>query len=190
MLLDGAIYYRQAFCHMALVDPNFASLCPSLDDWDIAEKICKFLSVFYEITQIFSGSSYPTSNLYFPVVPIAHLTLKDKLEDNDEFIRIMALKMHEKFKKYWADFSTILAISCILDPRYKLSSVDFFYKKFYGANSFQFDNPKEKLFSLFDEYALTAITSEQPSSSKKQSRADILYANEGRDVFKVIQLNC
>ncbi|KAL8105098.1 hypothetical protein AgCh_029042 [Apium graveolens] len=90
----------------------------------------------------------------------------------------------DKFKKYWADFNTILAIASILDPRYKLSSVDFFYKIFYCANSFQFDNLKEKLFSLFNEYASTTTTGEQSPLSQKQSRADVLYANEGQDVFQ------
>lgn len=141
--------------------------------------------MFYEITQIFLGSSYPISNLYFPVVAIAHLNLRDKLDDDDEFIRSMSFKMYEKFKKYWADFSTILAIACILDPRYKFSSVDFFYKKFCGVDSFSFNNLKEKLFSLFNEYAFNATISEHTLLTKKQGMADILYANEGQDVFKM-----
>ncbi|KAK1391570.1 hypothetical protein POM88_010626 [Heracleum sosnowskyi] len=67
---------------------------------------------------------------------------------------------------------------------YKLNSIDFFYKKFYGANSFQFNDLKEKLYSLFDEYASNASTSEQQPLTEKQGRTNILYANEGRDVFK------
>lgn len=47
------------------------------------------------------------------------------------------------------------------------------------ANSFQFNDLKEKLFSLFNEYASTITTSEQLPSSQKQGRSDILYSNEG-----------
>lgn len=131
LMLDSAIYYPQDFCHMALVDSSYI-FCHTKSDWEMLDKICKLLGVFHEITQIFSGTTHPTSNLYFPVVAVAHPTLKDKLDDDDEFIKSMILKMYEKFKKYWADFSTILAIACILDPRYKLSSVEIFYKIFYG----------------------------------------------------------
>ncbi|OMO69819.1 hypothetical protein COLO4_28915 [Corchorus olitorius] len=31
----------------------------------------------------------------------------------------MAARMFTKFEKYWSDFSIILAIACIVDPRYK-----------------------------------------------------------------------
>lgn len=160
---------------------------PADEEWDKAEKIAKFLSVFYEITQIFSGSKYPAANLYFPVVAIAHLTLKDKLDCEDEFISLMAAKMYEKFKKYWADFSTILAIACIVDPRYKLSCVDFFCRKFYGADSLQFTDLKVNFFSLFDEYAVKASPSSGSTSAQKRgdrNRCEMLSANEAEYVLK------
>ncbi|OMP11587.1 hypothetical protein COLO4_03751 [Corchorus olitorius] len=51
----------------------------------------------------------------------------------------MAVRMFTKFEKYWKDFSIILAIACVLDPRYKLSYVEWVYKKLYGANSDEFN---------------------------------------------------
>ena len=99
-------------------------------------------------------------------------------------------KMYEKFSKYWADFSTILAIACILDPRYKLSCVDFFYKKFYGADSLQFRDLKKKLFSLFNEYS-AKVSSSASAGTSTQRRGDPnmcenIFANEAEDVMKVI----
>ena len=47
-------------------------------------------------------------------------------------MKLMAEKMFEKFKKYWSEYSRILAIAVILDPRYKLNFVELCYKKLDG----------------------------------------------------------
>jgi hypothetical protein len=38
----------------------------------------------------------------------------------------MAIQMLSKFEKYWLQFSTVLAIAVVLDPRYKLLGVSRF----------------------------------------------------------------
>lgn len=188
VMLDGATHYRRAFCHLELCDSNY-TFCPTKEEWDKTEKICKFLGAFHEITELFSGSKYPTANLYFPVLAIAHLALADKLISEDEYLRSMAAKMYEKFQEYWAEFSTILAIACILDPRYKLSCVDFFYKKFYGGQSQQFIDLKRKLFLLFNEYVAKGDLSSGADSTSNQGysrdRCETIFANEAENVMKV-----
>lgn len=195
-MLDSALYYSQAFRHLELSDSNFTS-CPSKSEWERVEKISKLLKVFYDITLVFSGSKYPISNLYFPVVAIAHLTLKEKLTSGDDFIKDLASKIYEKFIKNWADFSEILAIACILDPRYKIHFVEFSYKKIYGAGSQQFLTLKGKLFSLFDEYAnerstlvekSTSKTSSSKRASENSTSLNFLYQNEGGDVIITVFL--
>lgn len=47
------------------------------------------------------------------------LVLKEEMDKGDGFMKNMATRMFAKFEKYWAAFSTIMAISTILDPRYK-----------------------------------------------------------------------
>ena len=37
----------------------------TLDDWRKAEVVTKFLKTFVDTTEVFSGSKYRTSNLYF-----------------------------------------------------------------------------------------------------------------------------
>jgi len=117
-MLESAIYYKRVFNHLEATDGNFTH-CPRFDEWVKIEKIYGFLKVFYEVTCAFSGSKYPTSNLYFPNVARIRLMLKEELEDSDAFMRNMTSKMFTKFEKYWADFSTIMDIAGILDPRYK-----------------------------------------------------------------------
>ena len=63
--------------------------------------------------------------------------------------------MLEKFLKYWSDFCTILTITVIFYPRYKLQFVEWAYKKVYGENSNELKKKnRENLFSLFKEYIL------------------------------------
>ena len=64
---------------------------------------------------------------------MAHLTLKQHMESEDEYLEKMATQMFVKFQKYWADFSRILDLAMILDPQCKIQFVDFCYK-FYGIN--------------------------------------------------------
>jgi len=80
--------------------------------------------------------------------------LKDELEGDDAFMRNMASRMFTKFEKYWIDFSTIMIIANILDPRYKLQFAKWVYKKIYvGTHDAHMGLLKDKLFALYDEYA-------------------------------------
>ena len=151
LMLQSALYYRSAFQHLELTDYNFKH-CLIVDEWKKAEKIKKFLAVFYDATLVFSGTKYPTANLYFPQVFIVYFTLKKESDSEDEYMRKMADQMLVKFEKYWIEFSVVLAIAVVLDPRYKLLFIDWCYQKLYGyASSLQYLKVREKLFALFGE---------------------------------------
>ncbi|KAJ9557104.1 LOW QUALITY PROTEIN: hypothetical protein OSB04_011718 [Centaurea solstitialis] len=150
-MLSCALYYRLAFSHLSLSDSNFQS-CPSLDEWQRIEKMCSFLKVFYEATLQFSGSLYPTSNLYFPQIFRIHLKLVEEKESVDPYMSQIANQMWSKFSKYWSDFNLLLAIVVVFDPRYKFTFVEFSYKKLYGEGSLQLKMVEDTLFALFDEY--------------------------------------
>ncbi|KAK1562265.1 hypothetical protein Q3G72_009084 [Acer saccharum] len=168
LMIDSAIYYRLAWTALELADP-FYKHCPSASEWDSVEKLCKFLRHFYDTTCLFSGTKYPTSNLYMPKVFMTHLTLKQNLDSDDPFFKEMSNQMYSKFQKYWADFSTILAIGIILDPRYKMEFIQFVYDRLYGAESEQFEVVKMKLSALFNEY----VTSSTRRSTIRSSPASL-----------------
>jgi hypothetical protein len=44
----------------------------------------------------------------------------------------MAKSMKTKFDKYWSCYCVILSFAVILDPRYKLQFVEYYYVKLYG----------------------------------------------------------
>ncbi|XP_074377053.1 zinc finger BED domain-containing protein RICESLEEPER 2-like [Apium graveolens] len=127
IMLDSALYYRRAFSHLKLSDSNYKHDLDD-DEWDKVEGICKFLGVFYNVTKLFSGSKYPTANLYFPNVFLVQLTLIKAIEDRNYVARSLATKMKPKFDKYWAYYNTILAIAVVFNPRYKTHFVEFSYK--------------------------------------------------------------
>jgi hypothetical protein len=65
------------------------------------ENVCQLLAIFNEVTNIIPGSDYPTSNLFLLEVWRMKEILDKKCSDMNEYIQAMALKMNEKFEKYW-----------------------------------------------------------------------------------------
>ncbi|CAB4308109.1 unnamed protein product [Prunus armeniaca] len=63
--------------------------------------------------------------------------------------------MSMKFEKYWSEYSLILAIAIILDPRYKLHFVEWAYTKLHGKDSREFKGVTDTLNSLFHVYTET-----------------------------------
>ncbi|XP_042958031.1 zinc finger BED domain-containing protein RICESLEEPER 1-like [Carya illinoinensis] len=172
LMLESAIFYRRAFSHLELTDSNFKH-CPSIFDWEKIEKINSLLGVFYEATCDFSGTKYPTANLYFPAVFLIYFTLKRHSEGEDDYMKTMCYKMLVKFEKYWSEFNVLLAIAVILDPRYKLHFVDFSYTKLYGDCSIEYMNVRSKISSLFMEYSSSsALTCSTTTSDSTYSRAE------------------
>jgi len=61
----------------------------------------------------------------------------------------MASQIISKFEKYWSEFSLVLAIAVVLDPRYKLRLVNYYYTKIYGAESQEYENVTKTLTKPF-----------------------------------------
>ncbi|XP_031272128.1 zinc finger BED domain-containing protein RICESLEEPER 2-like isoform X1 [Pistacia vera] len=152
-MLESALIYRRVFVHLALIDPNYKS-CPSNEEWDRGERICKFLQPFYEITTLFSGSQYPTANLYLRNVWRIQVRLYEEMENEDEVLSTMASQMKGKFDKYWDSYTVVLAIAAILDPRFKFEFVEFCYKKVDGpvVATRKLELVQQELYRLFAAY--------------------------------------
>ncbi|KAI3694988.1 hypothetical protein L1987_77975 [Smallanthus sonchifolius] len=145
LMLESALAYRRAYAQLALVDSNYKTL-PSVEEWTRVEKITRFLKPFYEITTLFSGSSYPTSNLYFHQVWRIQLYIEEEINNADKVISGMAQDMKTKFDKYWQSYSMILSFAIILDPRYKIKLVDYCFSKLNMKDEVR----KEKLNSIYN----------------------------------------
>ena len=65
----------------------------------------------------------------------------------------MAESMLAKFNSYWANVSVVMAVVDILDPRYKMELLEFYYPNIYGDNSdLKIEKIKNLCYDLLDEY--------------------------------------
>ena len=98
-MLDRALLYVDAFELLAQIDPMYKAL-PIDDEWEKITRIHELLGPFCDITHMFFGSKYPTSNLYFENVWKIDMFLKEQLDYDDPIIRDMVIEKRAKFDKY------------------------------------------------------------------------------------------
>lgn len=133
VMLEAALEYKEAFPQLQEHDPGF-SMCPSGIDWDRLRGITSILKYFHDMFNNFFGRKQ-NANSYFAEICDIHLELIAWCQKSDEFISSLALKLKSKFDEYWKKCSLIMAIAAILDPRYKMKLVEFYYPQIYGESS-------------------------------------------------------
>ncbi|XP_058753844.1 zinc finger BED domain-containing protein RICESLEEPER 2-like [Vicia villosa] len=100
-------------CGQAARDTQYKTL-PSEIEWMKAKEICERLEVFYDVTNLFSGTEYPTANVYFSKVCEMNLALVEWFGSTDKVIKQMASSMLYKFDKYWKDVNGVMAVGTLL----------------------------------------------------------------------------
>ncbi|KAB1220465.1 putative AC transposase [Morella rubra] len=109
---------------------------PNDDDWEKVRTFVRFLQIFYDVTMCLSGSMYATSNLHFQEVSYIHTHLMAYCDSHDDLLSAMAFRMKLKYEKYWGDVEKInrlLFVAVILDPRYKIITLEFWFEKVMGV---------------------------------------------------------
>ncbi|KAH9761464.1 reverse transcriptase Ty1/copia-type domain-containing protein [Citrus sinensis] len=83
---------------------------------------------------------------------VEKLLLRWRTADNLA-IRIMTDKMADKFDKYWNEIHPMLVVAVVLDPRYKMMLIHFYFPKIYGDTSDELIECAHKLcYDLVKEY--------------------------------------
>ncbi|KAL5710386.1 Ulp1 peptidase [Ranunculus cassubicifolius] len=179
-MLKRALKYKEAFCRLAQREEDFLTN-PSLEDWEMAKVICECLKIFYDSTKAVSGTEYPTANIYFPEVCEIHVSLLQWLKHENPLVVSMAERMFEKFKKYWSVCSLILAVAVVLDPRFKIMFVQFYYNLIYGADHKTYvTEVQSTLFELYNEYA----SQPNPTQSSQWSNISVGESSTGNGLNK------
>ena len=202
-MLASALEFRDVFPRYGDIDPRFHYV-PSEYEWMKVEEVCKFLGIFYEITNIISGSDYPTANLFLVELYRIKELLNEKALDFSDHIRFMAESMALKFDKYWGESNVLMSLGAILDPRYKMVLVNHTFPVIYGEGEAPryIDEIRCILYDLYNEYVDAHISShsEEPqreagkrkhaelSSKSTQGAAKKLGVNvlTGKEKFQMI----
>ena len=62
-------------------------------------------------------------------------------------IESLASNMLTKFDKYWSIVHGVMGVATVLDPRYKIILLDFYFQKIYGHNA-DFEVEKIKSYAV------------------------------------------
>ena len=177
-MLSHAKPYKEVFFRLKQRDNQYNSV-PTNAHWEFASVVIDKLEIFSDITKLFSGNKYPTANLFFPKICDLRLKLIEWCADSNPVISAMAHNMWLKFTKYWDDIHLVLAVSVILDPRYKLHVIDYYAAKFGSTdNELVSDNIKQILCNLIMEYQSKAEKKAAPIGPSSSSGSTSVLDND------------
>ncbi|KAH7846349.1 hypothetical protein Vadar_012794 [Vaccinium darrowii] len=158
------------------------------EEWEKLIVMHKFLEVFYEVTCLFSGTLYPTANVYFRGVWKVHTSLLEVLRGENNFMTNMVKDMYAKFSKYWSEYSLVLSCAAILDPRYKVKFVAYCYSKLYHEDAEgRVNTIVSTLHKLFDEYMERSASKSLGTSSVCVAGASEANRIDGFEDYETFQ---
>ncbi|CAH9106785.1 unnamed protein product [Cuscuta europaea] len=110
---------------------------------DTCEKICNALIYFNNATETFSHVYKPTSNQF--IREVVNLAGAFSNFENADYVSYFAGFMKEKFLKYYSHIPHIYGIAFVLDPRFRLGSLEeclnYYYAAFFGPLPMYENNP-------------------------------------------------
>ncbi|KAK2652580.1 hypothetical protein Ddye_012436 [Dipteronia dyeriana] len=164
-MIRSALMYKTVFPRLKHKDSHYKNV-PTEDDWVLAKEISGKLDVFYQATEEFSGTKYPTANNYLPTVCDIRDAINDWSTSICEQIKLMASSMAHKFDSYWGNFHGIMVVATILDPRYKMKVMECYFHSFYGdGSSYEINKIQQVLLRMVGEYEKKSKASQASSSN-------------------------
>ena len=94
------------------------------------------MAIFNDTTEMIFGTKYPTANIYFPQICDIEMVLSEWANSPNEVIQKMVEKMLDKFDSYWSVIHLIMGVTTILDPRYKMELLEFYFESIYPLDFF------------------------------------------------------
>ncbi|KAL4570721.1 hypothetical protein LXL04_026382 [Taraxacum kok-saghyz] len=96
------------------------------NEWALATELCERLKIFYSVTELFSDTNLMVSN------------------------------MITKFDHYWQESHGVMAMATILDPRFKMKILEFYFPLIYGIDEAKAHVliAKKTRENIFEQYVL------------------------------------
>ena len=93
-MLEEAIEYKDALTHYANLQ-NIQG--PNLEQWNLIERVCRFLKHFSDTTKVFSQHNTPSAHKYVEEVWGIRELLIDEKNRRDKFLKVLCDNMKSKF---------------------------------------------------------------------------------------------
>ncbi|CAL4997066.1 unnamed protein product [Urochloa decumbens] len=123
------------------------------EDTNTVESVCKILRTFYHAIEVISGPICSTANKYFNELWIIRTTLEDEASTNHTELASLVWEMQEAFDEYWQNSYVWLSVPVVLDPRFKLTLIEFRLKQAFGTDAAKYVSVvRDTIWDLFLEY--------------------------------------
>ncbi|XP_073352916.1 zinc finger BED domain-containing protein RICESLEEPER 2 isoform X1 [Aegilops tauschii subsp. strangulata] len=146
------IYFRlEVLLHFKKLLPSEEFV--SVEEMKIVEPIYKILRVFYRVVEVMSGPVCLTANMYFHEVWKVRTILQEEACTEHSDVASMIREMQEAFNEYWAKSYLWLSVPVVLDPRFKITFIEFRLKRAFGTDATKYVNDVAEIVrELFHEY--------------------------------------
>ena len=109
------------------------------------EPICKILRVFYRVTEVISGFVCLTANMCFHEVWKVRTILREEAPSTEHMdVASMVMEMQVAFNQYWQNSYLWLSVPVLLDPRFKITFIEFRLKRAFGTDVAKYVNDVDR----------------------------------------------
>ncbi|XP_057547312.1 zinc finger BED domain-containing protein RICESLEEPER 3-like [Amaranthus tricolor] len=177
-MLCVAINYEEVFAVLSGRDKLYKNP-PTPEDWEKLGKICELLEVFAKLTLDFSASKTPTANICFSKICKLKITLSTWLSSPYDYVVKMAKVMLEKYKKYWDSMNGLMGVATILDPRYKMALIRFYFAKLF--DKYEYDREVSRISNLLRRLVDEYESRSENTQSKRQLPSNLASGGSSCD---------
>lgn len=146
------IYFRlEVLLHFKKAFPSEELL--SAEDNKTVESVCRILRAFYRAVEVICGPVCPTANMYFNELWKVRTALQEEASTDHTELANMVWEMQEAFNEYWQNSYVWLSIPVVLDPRFKITFIEFRLKRAFGTDAEKYVSAiRDTTRELFHEY--------------------------------------
>jgi len=154
LMFESACYYHDVLVRLAEQEGHYDVFLAAAD-WADVKALTEILDVIYHAMEKFPLEN-PTANLYFNEMCEIHVLLRTWRNSPSPVVAKVAAQMLSKFEGYWDLTRPVMAFASILDPRYKMKSLEYFFRLIYADEQFaaktMIDVIQNTFHNLYNEY--------------------------------------